>query len=54
MKQLDIEHIWGICRGDNIASRKVLEKCLFALEDKVFGNYKGEKHEICKYLYRLS
>lgn len=54
MKQLDIEHIWGICRGDNIASRKVLEKCSFALEDKVFGNYEAEKYEICKYLYRLS
>ncbi len=53
MKQLGIAHIWGICRGDNIASRKVLEKCSFILEQKGLGNYKGENHEICKYIYQL-
>ena len=53
MKQLGIEQVWGICRADNIASRKVLEKCLFSLEYKGIGNYKGQNHEICKYLYRL-
>jgi ribosomal-protein-alanine N-acetyltransferase len=54
MKRLSITHIWGICRGDNIASRKVLEKCSFVLEHKGFGNYKGENHEIFKYLFTLS
>lgn len=53
MKKIGIARIWGICRGDNIASRKVLEKCSFILEHKGFGNYKGENYEICKYLYRL-
>jgi len=53
IKKLGVESIWGICRADNIASRKVLEKCSFGLKEKSNGNYKGENHEICKYLYRL-
>lgn len=53
MKQLGIKRIWGICRGDNTASCKVLEKCSFILEHKGFGNYKSEDHEICKYIYRI-
>lgn len=53
MKCLNISHIWGICRGDNLASRKVLEKCSFNLVHKEKGNYKGLEHEICKYLFRL-
>ncbi|MBM7614136.1 GNAT family N-acetyltransferase [Alkaliphilus hydrothermalis] len=32
--QLGITHIWGISRGDNLASCKVLEKCSFNLQDK--------------------
>jgi RimJ/RimL family protein N-acetyltransferase len=53
MKRLSISHIWGICRGDNLASRKVLEKCSFNLIHNEIGNYKGQEHEICKYLFRL-
>ena len=54
MKRIGITRIWGICRSDNIASRKVLEKCSFVLEHRGSGNYKGKNHEICKYLYTLS
>jgi len=53
MKRLDIDHIWGICHGDNIASHRVLEKCSFILNYKGSGSYKGENHEVCKYLYKL-
>ncbi len=53
MKKLGIESIWGICRGDNEASRRVLEKCSFVLEDKSLENHKGQNHEIFKFLYRL-
>jgi RimJ/RimL family protein N-acetyltransferase len=53
MKRLNIKQIWGICRGDNYASRKVLEKCSFTLEQKEFGDYKGQQHETHKYLFRL-
>jgi RimJ/RimL family protein N-acetyltransferase len=51
MKRLDIERIWGICHGDNMASRRVLEKCSFNLVDKYVGDYKGENCDICKYVY---
>jgi len=51
---LGITHIWGICRGDNIASRKVLEKCSFKLQNKSIGNYKGAQHEVYKYLYSIT
>ncbi len=51
MKQLGINHIWGITRGDNIASCKVLKKCAFTLHYKGTGKYLGENYELCKYLY---
>lgn len=51
MKQLGINHIWGITRGDNVASCNVLEKCSFSLQHKGTGKYLGEDYELCKYLY---
>ncbi len=53
MERLGIEHIWGVCHGDNIASHKVLKKCSFRLEHNDIGNYKGHNCIILKYLYRL-
>ena len=53
MEKLGINQIWGICRGDNVASQKVLEKCLFVLKDKSLENHRGQNHEIYKFLYRL-
>ena len=54
MKRLDIAQIYGICRADNIASRKVLEKCNFSLEYDGIDLYHGEKHHICRYKYVIS
>lgn len=51
---LGITQIWGICRGDNIASRKVLERCSFKLQNKSIGDYQGKQHEIYKYLYSIT
>lgn len=52
MKQLGIQQIWGICRSDNLASRRVLEKCAFALVFSGLGDYKGQEQEVCRYLYQ--
>lgn len=52
MERLNITEILGICRSNNVASAKVLEKCSFRLTEKRRGNYKGQEHEICTYVYR--
>ncbi|GAB6091688.1 GNAT family N-acetyltransferase [Spirochaeta dissipatitropha] len=53
MNQLGINRIWGICHRDNIASRKVLEKCSFSLELGGIGDSRGQNHEECSYIFRL-
>jgi len=56
MEQLGLDEMFGICLADNIASRKVLEKCGFLLEFDGMGLYHGETRHICRYkriaLYR--
>lgn len=54
MKRLNIGQIFGICRSDNIASRKVLEKCSFALINIAATNYHNEWHEVCSYVFSSS
>ena len=54
MKRLGIEEIWGICRGDNLASLRVLEKCSFTLVATGVGIYQGEQHDVHRYIYRLT
>ena len=54
MKLLGISEIWGVCRVDNIASCRVLEKLGFELKERVVENYHGKKHEVCKYLYSIT
>ena len=51
MEKIGINHIWGICRSDNIASIKVLEKCAFKLEHTGIEKYRGQNHQVCKYVY---
>lgn len=53
MERLSVTQIWGNCRGDNVASCRVLEKCSFKLEHKGLGKYHGENREICRYLFSL-
>lgn len=52
MKEKHIEDIEGICMKDNVASRKVLEKCNFELVYEGRGDYQGERCEICVYKYQ--
>lgn len=53
MMQLGIQQIWGVCREDNLASRRVLEKCSFDLVFCGTGSYHGREHEVCKYVYTV-
>ena len=54
MKQLGITEIRGICRADNLASVKVMERCGFICLYDGIGDYQGEKQKIRKYVYYLS
>lgn len=51
MKEKHIEDIEGICLKENIASRRVLEKCNFELVYEGRGVYQGTRQEICVFKY---
>lgn len=53
MKNIGIDKMAGVCLADNIASRKVMEKCGFVKEFEGIGDYQGEKRNICRYCYSL-
>ncbi len=53
MRRLAIGRISGICVAENAASRRVMEKCGFALEYEGSGKYRGESKEICRYAFTL-
>ena len=50
MQMLGISKIHGVCRADNIASRKVLEKCGFRLEYEGIGSYQESEARIYRYV----
>ena len=52
MKEKHIEDIEGICMKENIASKKVLEKCNFELVYEGRGDYQGTRQEICVFKYK--
>lgn len=49
MERLDITHICGVCSADNIASRRVLEKCGFLLKCESTGILHGKEQPVCRY-----
>ena len=53
MPRLGIGRIKGICVAENAASRKVMEKCGFALDFRGLGQYQGEERDICAYHFDL-
>lgn len=53
MPRLGIKRIAGLCRAENRASVKVLERCGFAKEYERLGDYQGEKQMICRFVYTL-
>jgi len=52
MRHLDIEQLYGMCHADNFASRKVMEKCGFALVYEGIGQYHGSEQLICNYVFK--
>ena len=51
MRRLGVTKIYGICHAENIASRKVLEKCGFVLEYERINMYHGKEQPVCRYVY---
>jgi len=49
MRRLGLSQIFGVCRADNAASRRVLEKCGFLLDFEGDGLIHGERRLICRY-----
>lgn len=52
MLKKHIDMVYGICLSENIASKKVMEKCGFKKEFEGAGQYQGEIRQIAKYVYR--
>lgn len=48
-----IDKIYGICVSENIASKRVMERCGFEKEYEGMGEYQGENTEIAKYVIRF-
>lgn len=51
MCKIGITQIKGICLSDNIASRRVMEKCGFVLLSEGKGDYQGSVRDICTYCF---
>ena len=51
MERIGLQSMEGICISGNAASRRVMEKCGFALEYEGTGDYQGEQRQICRYRY---
>lgn len=52
MEQKNLDKVYGVCLFENIASKKVLEKCGFIKEYEGPGEYQGEKRQIVKYVLK--
>lgn len=53
LPKLGLQQIQGICLAENLASRKVMERCGFIQDFEGEGPYQGQQRQICKYSYRL-
>jgi RimJ/RimL family protein N-acetyltransferase len=53
MPRLNLAWIKGICLADNLASRKVMERCGFIKEFEGIGPYQGAERPICRYRFAL-
>lgn len=50
-KEKDISEVHGICLSENVASKRVMEKCGFKRKFEGLGEYQGAEREIARYLY---
>jgi len=46
-----LEKVYGICLSENVASKRVLEKCGFEKEYEGVGKYQGRSAEIARYMF---
>ena len=53
MDRLSLRQMQGVCLAENLASRKVLERCGFVKQYEGPGNYQGSERNICRYVYTL-
>jgi len=53
MERLGVLRMYGVCRSENMASRKVMEKCGFILDFCGESDYHGERRSICRYVYAI-
>jgi len=53
MSHVGIDHVIGVCRADNTASVRVLEKCGFELVFDGIGIYQGDRQIIKKYIFNV-
>lgn len=51
MPRKGLDKVYGICVSENIASKKVMEKCGFQKEYEGIGEYQGESRQIAKYVF---
>ncbi len=51
MKKTGIKTVYGVCLADNMASRRVMEKCGFQKQFEGKGVYQGTERMICRYRY---
>lgn len=51
MPRLGLERMKGVCLADNMASRKVMERCGFMKEYEGPGPYQGVERDICRYYF---
>ncbi len=49
--KMQLDKILGICVSENIASKRVMEKCGFIKEYEGPGTYQGHKRDIAKYVF---
>ena len=55
MEKMGLQTVWGICLAENLASRRVMEKCGFVKHYEGPGTYQGEEKDIiCRYRYQKS
>ena len=50
MSEKKLEKVYGICLSDNVASKRVLEKCGFNKEYEGIDKYQGEDREVARYI----
>lgn len=53
-ERFHLSDVLGVCLAENLASRRVLEKCGFRKTFEGLGDYQGQRRTICIYHHPLS